>query len=204
MYRKTSTSNRINIGFALATVFLLVLATNRIDQRHFDTVQETLSTVYNDRVVAQDYVYKMNNIMHKKRLQLFDSSAANNQENLNKEFATLIDVFSKTKLTKEEFKTFEDLKTNFEKLKLIESKFEDQENSKKLLENINTIKTDLNNLALIQVSESKYKVGIAQKSLDTNNLMSKLEIGFLVLMGIVVQIAIFYRVRKASATNVEQ
>ncbi|WP_430468167.1 MCP four helix bundle domain-containing protein [Winogradskyella ouciana] len=204
MTKKTSTSNRVNIGFALATVFLLVLATNRIDQRHFETVQDTLTTVYNDRVVAQDYVYKMNNIMHNKRLQLLDSNTTENQNKLNKEFATLIDVFSTTKLTPKESKTFNDLKQNFETLKRNENKTEDQLNNKKLIDNLNTIETDLNNLALIQVSESKLKVGIAQKSLDTNNLMSNLEIGFLVFMGIIVQLVVFYRIRKSSYAKAEQ
>ena len=202
--KKTSFSNRLNIGFALLVVFLLVLATNRIDQRHFETAQDTLTTVYNDRVVAQDYVYKMNNIMHKKRLQLLDSTVTDSQENLNKEFTTLIDVFSTTKLTRKESKTFNDLKQNFETLQHNENKVEDQLNNKKLIENISTIETDLNNLALIQVSESKYKVGIAQKSLDTNNLMSNLEIGFLVLMGTIVQLIIFYRIRKSSYSKAEQ
>lgn len=199
MSKKTSFSNRINIGFALLVVFLLVFATNRIDKRHFETVQVTLTTVYEDRVVAQDYVYKMKNIIHQKQLQLKDSSTTDNQNNLNKEFATLIDLFSTTKLTPQESKTFEGLKKNFETLKTNERK----ENTKKLTSNINAIKTDLNNLALIQLSESKYKVGIAQKSLDTNNLMSTLEIVFLVLIGVIVQFAVFHRVKKSMIKEVE-
>lgn len=200
MSKKASFYNRVNIGFALLGIFLLVFATNRIDQRHFETVQDTLKTVYSDRVVAQDYVYKMNNIIHQKRLQFLDSSAVNNQNNLNKEFAALIDVFSTTKFTPKESKIFNDLKQKFEALKRSESKAENQ-NNKKLIETINAIKADLNNLALIQVLESKYKVGIAQKSLDTNSLMSTLEIVFLILIGVIVQFAIFYRVRKTSALD---
>ena len=203
MSKKTSFSNRLNVGFALLVVFLLVFATNRIDQRHFDTVQDTLTTVYKDRVVAQDYVYKMNNIIHKKRLQLQDSNSTENQNNLNKEFATLIDVFSTTKLTPKESKTFKDLQQNFETLKRNEGKADNQNSNKKLIENINAIETDLDNLALIQLSESKYKVGIAQKSLDTNNFMSTLEIVFLVLIGVIVQFVVFHRVKKSMIKEVK-
>ena len=184
MSKKISFSNHVNIGFALLVVFLLVFATNRIDKRHFETVQDTLTTVYEDRVVAQDYVYKMNNIIHQKQLQLLDSNSTDNQNNLNKEFATLIDVFSTTKLTPKESKIFDGLKQNFEILKNNENQDDNQLNQNELLDIINTIKTDLDNLALIQLSESKYKVGIAQKSLDTNNLMSTLEIVFLVLISL--------------------
>lgn len=201
MSKKASFSNRINVGFALLVVFLLIFATNRIDKRHFETVQDTLITVYKDRVVAQDYVYKMNNIMHKKQFQLLDPTSASNQDNLNKEFATLIDVFSTTKLTRQESKTFDNLKQNFETLKQNEGKAESGLKGKIILDNINSIKTDLNKLALIQVSESKTKIGVAQKTLDTNNLMSRLEIVFLILIGIIFQFAVFYNVKKTIIKN---
>lgn len=201
MSKETSFSNRINIGFALLVVFLLVFATNRIDKRHFETVQDTLKTVYEDRVVVQDYVYKMNNIMHQKQLQLKDSSTTDNQNNLNKEFATLINVFSTTGLTRNESKTFNDLKRNFENLKRTEIKTDGSVNSKKLIQNIEVIKTDLNNLALIQVSESRTMIGVAQKSLDTNKLISNLEIIFLILTGVLVQFTIFYRVKTSNRVS---
>ncbi len=110
MSAKTSLSNRVNIGLALFIVFLLVFATNRLDQRHFNTVQDTLTTIYSDRVVAQDYVYKMSNVMCKKHLKILDASLVYSQSNLNKEFAALIDVFSTTKFTSRELRTFEELK----------------------------------------------------------------------------------------------
>ena len=52
--------NRINIGLALSIVFLLVFATNRLDKRHFETVQNTVISLHTDRVIAQDLIYKMN------------------------------------------------------------------------------------------------------------------------------------------------
>ena len=38
----------------------------------------------------------------------------------------------------------------------------------------------------------------AQKSLNTSKLISTLEIGFLIVIGIVIQITLFYRVKKSS------
>ena len=71
------------------------------------------------------------------------------------------------------------------------------ENNEEILTNINIIKADLIKLSEIQIKESKNLTSIAQKSLDTNNLMSKLEIGFLVLIGLIIQFTIFYRVKKS-------
>ena len=65
-----SISNRVNVGLALSIVFLLVFATNRLDKRHFDTVQNTVLSLHTDRVIAQDFIYKMNAIIYNKQLSI--------------------------------------------------------------------------------------------------------------------------------------
>ena len=187
--------NRINIGLALSIVFLLVFATNRLDKRHFETVQNTVISLHTDRVIAQDLIYKMNLIIYNKQLSLLGESSKNVNHNLNKDFNLLIEKFSETKLTKKESQIFEKLKVDFNKLTDLEAKM--LENNEKILTNINIIKSDLIKLSEIQIKESKSLTSIAQKSLDTNNLMSKLEIGFLVLIGLIIQFTIFYRVKKS-------
>ncbi|MGY8910753.1 MAG: hypothetical protein ACKVIG_12975 [Flavobacteriales bacterium] len=192
--------NRINIGLALSIVFLLVFATNRLDKRHFETVQNTVISLHTDRVIAQDLIYKMNLIIYNKQLSLLGESSENVNPNLNKDFNLLIEKFSDTKLTKKESQIFEKLKVDFNKLTDLEAKM--LENNEEILTNINIIKSDLIKLSEIQIKESKNLTSIAQKSLDTNNLMSKLEIGFLVLIGLIIQFTIFYRVKKSKTENV--
>ncbi len=192
--------NRINIGLALSIVFLLVFATNRLDKRHFDTVQNTVISLHTDRVIAQDLIYKMNLIIYNKQISLLADSSKNGNHNFNKDFNLLIEKFSETKLTKKESQIFEKLKVDFNKLTDLEAK--KLENNDELLTNINIIKADLIKLSEIQIKESKSLTSIAQKSLDTNNLMSKLEIGFLVLIGLIIQFTIFYRVKKSKKENV--
>ncbi len=196
MSRRAILSNRLNIGVALVVVFLLVFATNRIDKRHFETVQDVLVTVYNDRIVAQDIVYKMNNIMHERQLLLLDSNVVGNQNKLNTEFDALIEMFATTKLTPKEAKTLESLKRNYDSLKQNLSKNENKDQEALLIENIAVIKIDLNSLSKTQLTESKYKIGVAQKSLNTNNHISTLEIVFLVIIGVVVQLGLFSKLRK--------
>ena len=202
MSKKETLINRLNLGFSLAIVFLLVLATNRIDKKHFDTVQSTISTIYKDRVVAQDLIYKMNNIIHEKKLQFSNSNSYENHESQNKEFTTLIDLFSSTKLTPNEEKTFENLVRNFDSLINKEIEYSSKgENPQSIISILNSIKIDLNNLSSIQISESKYLTGLAQKSLDTNNIMSNLEIAFLLIIGIIMQFAVFHRVKKSKSVD---
>ena len=192
--------NRINIGLALAIVFLLVFATNRLDKRHFETVQNTVISLHTDRVIAQDLIYKMNLIIYNKQLSLLGENSKNASNNLNDDFNLLIENFSETKLTKKESQIFEKLQGDFKTLTNLETK--KLENKEELLANINIIKSDLIKLSEIQIKESKSLTSIAQKSLDTTNLMSNLEIGFLVLIGLIIQFTIFYRVKKSKTENV--
>ena len=192
--------NRINIGLALSIVFLLVFATNRLDKKHFETVQNTVISLHTDRVIALDLIYKMNIIIYNKQLSLLGESSKNVGHNLNTDFNLLIEKFSETKLTKKESQIFEKLQGNFRTLTNLETnKFE---NNDELLTNINIIKSDLIKLSEIQIKESKSLTSIAQKSLDTTNLMSNLEIGFLVLIGLIIQFTIFYRVKKSKTEKI--
>ncbi|UAM99813.1 hypothetical protein K8354_08445 [Polaribacter litorisediminis] len=202
MTKNITIYNRINIGLAVTIVLLLVFATNRIDKRHFETIQNTIATLHTDRVVAQDFIYKMNTIIYQKQLLKVDESDKN--KNLNKDFYALLDNFSQTKLTIKEAEIFEKLKTDFAHLILKEKKVVEGSMLKDTLINrLNSIKNNLVHLSEIQISESKHLTGLAQKSLDTNNLMSNLEIGFIVLIGLLLQYTIFYRVKKSKNTGHE-
>lgn len=209
MPKNMTTSNRINIVLALVAVFLLILGTNRIDKRHFETAQNAVKSVYKNRVLAQNYIYKMNNLIHKKQRHLMEGADVMNAS-VNKEIETLITLFSETKLTADELSTFENFTTDFENLKKKETRYfenkntqtENQSNDRPSFktpfdENIEELQTDLNNLALIQVSETKHVLGFAQKSLNSNKLISNLEVYFLLIIGIIIMFFTFYRFKKS-------
>lgn len=209
MSKRFTTSKRINVILGLLAVFLLILGTNRIDKRHFDTAQNAITTVYNDRVLTQSYIYKMNNLIHRKQHHVIDGSITSRTAT-NKEIETLIDLYAETQLTIKEAKTFDSFKNNFTKLKHQENSYHENtivtvhhefQNLSAVKDSFNdtieALQADLNNLALIQVSESKNVTGVAQKSLDINKIMSNMEIYFLLVVGIIILVFTFYRVEKS-------
>lgn len=213
MFKSFTTSSRINITLGLTAIFLLILGTNRIDKRHFETAQSVVTSIYNDRVVAQDYIYKINNLIHKKQHYFMIGSQSSNL-NVNKEIDILIDLFAGTELTANEDKTLQTFISNYELLKKKENKYynlshEQIDLSSKgnsvyktpFYEELEIIKADLNNLAFIQVTESKNITGIAQKSLNNNQLMSSMEIYFLLVIGIIILAIIFYRIEKSKTVT---
>ena len=196
---KKNLAQKFNLAFALLTIFILVLATNLIDKRHFNTAQEVITTVYEDRIVAQHYIYQMNSVIHEKKVNFL----INNTNGFVKKdvlLKGLIDKFGLTQLTVEEKRRFESLRKH---ISLLERKTNEKINftfSEKstVLSILDDIEVDLNQLANIQVSEGKRRISIAQKSLDTTNLLSNIELGFLIVLGIAIQFVLFYRVKKTS------
>lgn len=202
MFNSFTLSRRIHLIIGLLAIFLLVLGTNRIDVHHFETAQNALTSLYNDRVLAQDYVYKMNNQVHKQQLAFTAGTPNEEVSNSCKELRTLMDLFSTTELTRNEFKVFEKLEQSFAKISSHENTYFKNTKASSpipvtdftpILTDLNEFQTELNNLALIQVSESKNILEMGQKSLDTNRLLSNIEIWFLLVIGIVVQFLIFPR-----------
>lgn len=201
MSKKISVSNRINITLALLAVFLLVLGTNRVDKLHFDTVQNALTTVYKDRVMAQDYLFKMSNIVYEKKLNL--STYPETSAEVSTNFKDILALYYKTELTAKESKfinevknLYQDYEAQEQAYKKFKAKNASAVPSAAIIQTLDNLQLNLSELSQIQVTESRKMTGLAQKSLDSNNMLANMEIWFLLIVGIAAQFAIFYNVIK--------
>jgi len=202
---KLTNGQRMQVGFILAIAFLLVLGSNRLDQRHFSNIQTTVNSVFKDRVVVQDFIYQLNNIFHKKELRLLlnDDFKAITSENQKVE-QLLID-FSTTKLTLKESNLLKDLNIGFSKLSVLENKIAVSptgiisDNGTIAIKTLMQIQRELDGLAEIQLNESAQLTQLSKKSLGMNMLISQLEVAFLIIIGIAMLVLIFYPIKKASA-----
>ena len=192
---------KFNLALALLAVFFLILATNLVDRRHFETAQEALTSVYEDRVVAQHYIFEISTIVYQKEQQFIENNTNKWSVENDARIEELIEQFAGTKLTTSERRQFESLKEHLTTLERIELKYRENSinnNTHVIPEIFKHIKNDLNDLAETQILESKSKMFLAQKSLNTTNLLSNLELGLLIIVGIAIQFVIFYRIKKTS------
>ncbi|TDS17110.1 hypothetical protein DFQ03_1603 [Maribacter caenipelagi] len=198
MFKKLKTPHRMQAGFILAIAFLLVLGSNRLYQRHFSTLQNTVNSVYEDRIKVQDYIYQLSNIFNQKKIRFITEGDFALVTDENKKTEKLLSNFALTKLTTKEYNTLNELTLQFDKLKKSEKKvMQSKDNlrsgvhvlSLKTLEQINQ---NLNVLARIQLEESRQMTQRSNKTLDTKILMSKLELGFLIAIGLALLALIFY------------
>lgn len=198
MFSKLTILQRIQAGLVLAMAFLLVLGSYRLDKKHFSTVQHTVNSVYKDRVVVQDVIYRLSNIVHAKELRIWLGNDVGPIETENKKAEQLLEDFQATSLTREEHGVLSELKTNFEGFKADEKKiFSARDTIEERVANtakstLRKMHQNLNILAEIQLEESKTLTQLSNKSLGMNILLSKLEVSFLIIIGLSMLLLIFY------------
>ncbi|SNT17426.1 Four helix bundle sensory module for signal transduction [Ekhidna lutea] len=202
MDSKMTLSQRLRMGAALVVVFLLVLATNLMDSNHFKVVQKGLTTVFEDRLLAKDYLYKISRQVQKKKVIIQSSDIeelTDLNEMLNDSIQVLIHRFASTELTENESLAFESLQTHIRSLNEYESNLLRNESINTEL-NIagseryfSAIYGDLDSLFKIQLEESDRVISNSNRTIDTSNRISRIEIGVLIVIGLLIQLLIFLR-----------
>ncbi len=193
MPNKMTIKQRINVGFILAIAFFLVLASNRLNRRSYNILEQTVSSVYEDRLVAQEYIYQLNNLFHDKEIQLNKVDVQQKKEVLTANIHRIFNDFADTELTVEESAYFNELRANFTQLQQLEGRVTDDASTRIQLSNVlEDINSNLDELAEVQLTVAQELTHRSQKSLKVSKLLSSLEIGFLTVIGILFLFIVFY------------
>ncbi len=190
--------NKLKWILGISMVFLLIITTNLIDRSNFNQIRNSVVSIYDDRLVAKDYLLEMTKLIHEKEIALISADSsfflqknAQNNTSLNK----LVDSFEKTRLSYEEENTLKNLKENITKLEQIEKTTQKDSFIRKEahLEQIKEIKEDLRNLSKIQLEEGRRQMSISKRAMDSIELFTQVEIYFLIFLAIIVQILVMYK-----------
>lgn len=184
-------------------IFILILSTNLIDRKNFIRMKDSVVTIYEDRIIANDLIFEMSKSVHEKEIAvvLLDSVFFN-QVNLkvNADFQSLISRFELTKLTAEEGKIFDELKNNIQSLIKAEDIFINSGfvNEAEVVKYISKIKYNLSGLSKIQLNEGRKQMSISKRAIDTVELFTQIEVSFLVFLAIIIQIIVMYQPKETS------
>ena len=197
------TFSKLKSIVALVVVFLLVLATNLMDKQHFEVVERALTTVYEDRLLVKDYLFKISRQLQKKQeaLHLAELAEIQQTNNLsNTAIDSLIGKFASTAMVAHEESYFERLKRELAVLEKYESELlvsDNQGVSSEYIRQLDEQHLEVNEildvLFEIQINEGKRQIDYSNQAIDRSNLMTKLEIGALIAIGLVIQIILLYR-----------
>ncbi|MDW7692632.1 MCP four helix bundle domain-containing protein [Flammeovirgaceae bacterium SG7u.111] len=203
MKLKLSITQKVKAVMALLVVFILVFATNMMDKNHFSIVQDAYTSVYEDRLVVKGYLYNLSRQVTKKKENLyFDRAKSLGEQNdrINDSIRTLIEKYATTKLTSREDYHFESLQQQFDKLWEMENTIKSQLASStdnlaldELMVQYNLIFDDLDALSSIQIKEGERLINNSNRIINSNDILSRLEMGFLIAIGLVMQFLIIYK-----------
>ena len=182
-----SVENKSVASLALLSLCLLVLFSNYIDRDHTSNVKNSITTLYEDRLVAETHILRMiNDIYQIKEIVNASRSNLGNEENrigdLLSGIHPISDAYRNTKLTaKEEVK--------FTELSKILTQFETSL-SKGIaldLENTNKALALLNELSAIQLEESKLIMNQAETLFSSSKVSAQFASAVIIVILLVLQ-----------------
>lgn len=190
--------NKLKWILGILMIFVLIIATNLIDKNNFVRVRDSVVTIYEDRLIANDLIFEMLKSIQQKELAVATSDSIffqNQNFKVNANLQSLVARFEQTKLTSEEGKDFKDLKRNVESLIDSEIQFlnSNSTNNYQIVNHIQNLKTNLNDLSKIQLNEGSRQMSISKRAIDTVELFTQMEIYILVFLAILIQIIVMYK-----------
>ncbi|MBR9915582.1 MAG: hypothetical protein GYB32_12280 [Algicola sp.] len=178
-------SNKFKAALALATVIILVISTNRIDHNHFERLQESFNSVYQDRLVAEKYLFELSRqFQTKTSLILNGAPSKENIDFVNDSISELLTKYEATKLTHLESKRFIELK------KMFKAQLRSEANLTSTSEytySFTTIWGLLDELSQIQLNEARNLLDKSERIFSSNHTSSVFELSLLIIIGLILQ-----------------
>lgn len=193
--------DKIKWVLGILIIFVLIVTTNLIDRNNFLRVRDSVATVYEDRLVANDLIFEITRAVHQKELAAVEADSLfflERNGQVNTAITEWVTKFGQTKLTPEEAGVFASLKGNLEALKDSETAYVQAgfTQNQELLAHLSRAGENLYKLSKIQLQEGGRQIGISKKAIDSVELFTQIEIYFLIFLAIVIQVIVIYQPRK--------
>lgn len=184
-----SIKNKLAASIVLLALCLLVLSSNFLDRLHTENVKNSISTMYEDRLIAEEYILKMTRNIYQIREILSTKDHALKESTVKKltaDFKATYNIFIRTRLTKNEKSTADELMNQIKGLE--QAVLNDS--------NVTSIYTDkilssLNKLSEIQLDESKLIMKQVEAQYATIKASSQFAFAIIIIILIALQVMVF-------------
>lgn len=185
-----SIKNKAMASVALLSLCLLVLFSNYIDRDHTANVKKTISTLYEDRLIAEGYVLKMTSSLYQIKEQInADTNNINGNATINNllsEIKETSNAYHKTKFTELEKIKADELLIALREIAPTQIKSPQQK-----LDFTNKALAILNDLSAIQLAESKQIMNHAEKLYLSGKTSSQFVFSLIIIILLVLQALVF-------------
>lgn len=195
---------KAQVAFLLALILFGVFVKNVLDRNNVSELGDSFSSVYNDRLVVESYIYQLSDQLYQKQF-LFDQCSQplndNNQLELNIKrhntiIKSLIVDYEKTKLTDQESVYFEAFKRNINQMEILESQYLQSHAdfatvNTSLDQQFISAAGHLNQLSSIQIAEGKSMTDQSRKIVAGSSILTQFELAMIIIIGLIIQTLIF-------------
>lgn len=194
---------KAQVAFLLALILLGVFVKNVMERNNVSVLGTSFSSVYEDRLVVESYIYKLSDHLYQKHI-LIDQCSHQEDVNLlrskiaehNAAITALIQDYEKTKLTTQELHYFSEFKKNINELISMESQL--FHNDKGLAvtipafdQQLVTATANLDQLSRIQIMEGKSMAEQSKRIVAGSSILTQFELAMIIIIGLIIQALIF-------------
>ena len=200
-----SIQQKFKAAALLAIVFVLVLISNLSGRYQMHKLSDSFSSVYEDRLVVESYIYKLSEHLYQKKMML-DNCSAYSQADINQqidvhnqEINQLLHSFEKTMLTEEEADCLLDFKATIavledlehEHLSLLAADAQHDLSTPLFNEYFALASADLRQLSQIQINEGKALNELSQQIVQSSSILTSFEMIVLICIAVILQVLVF-------------
>lgn len=182
-----------NTALTLVSIFLMILMTSVLNKVHLTQLEDSLEAIYQDRLMANGYIYQLSDLVHQKKA-ILESGASNWIEQsvqINDSIAKLIVGYEQTRLTSEEATVFEALKKHLRIAEKLEAQSTEHGTFRPTIKNrYEDSQAMLHQLSGIQLNEGKKVMQASNKTIASNRMTVQLEIGLLIILGLMIHFVV--------------
>lgn len=195
-----SIRQKTTAALLLGVVFILVFIKNRMDSSNVSSLGSSFSSVYEDRLVVEMYIYELSNLLYQKKMLLDNCEGSYESARIgdfHSSIREIVDAYGKTVLTDEEAVLFDSLKRSLQEMALHEQSLLEQSSAGNAQENeqidrtFASATTYLKGLSDIQIEVGKSMNEKSKRLVASNSLLTHFEMVLLILIGLIIQSLIF-------------
>ncbi|MFO7826912.1 MAG: MCP four helix bundle domain-containing protein [Cyclobacterium sp.] len=197
---------KIKIAIALSLVLFLIFAKSLVDKSNVDELEASFVTVYEDRLVVQDYIFNITELLFRMRLLVANTESLDQYLSIKSQvmdyhdqILNIISDFEKTHLTPKESDYLQEFKSLVRDKLEIESYFSGLEKSDRnyqsSMEKFNTdfekVFYDLRELSKIQLREGEKLTNLSYRIKARSDIWLQFEYAVLFVLLIIISMLIY-------------
>lgn len=181
----------------LAIILVVVLLGNILERNSYSTLDTSMSSIYQDRLMASQYIYGISNALYQKKLLIAEGQGKEMQPALaqhDETIHTLIGKYEKTVLTKEEKVKWASFKENLVRYNHHEKQWLNStmpEQAEAVMQSgFHATIANLDALSSIQAGEGQHLLEDSHTIVNSRLAFSSFEISLLIILGMFVLVII--------------